>query len=746
MTLLRKTLRTIRANKGQYLGAFIMVFISSMLLVGMTMVANNLGIIFDAFSTTNQLGDAEFFTPAALDIADLESRFDASIEQSSVADVELMPGQTLRIFSANQQVNTHAVISGEDLREGDILIDPLFAAANELHTGDALRIGEKAYRIAGNMVLPNYIYIIRSKEEMINDPKAFGIAVLARPDLERLPGKTDFYAVRFHRRADIHAQELDFKNALLQEGMELAWWESTENNSKVSVVALEVNTLSILSKAVPGMLLTLAIILLGMLLKRMIQREAAVIGTLYALGYRKMELLRHYLFYPVLIGGAGGVLGAIAGAAMVKPMIDFLMMAFTMPVETYHYSGSLFLTGMLLPVIVLGAASTFVISGLLRASPAELMQGVQVSEKSNVIERALNLERFRFTTKFQIRELARTLSRTGFLLFGIIVATSMLLYGLTLQSSLDYMLDEGFAALYNLKHEYVFHDLRTDPPPPGTEQFNAVYVTPQQDRTYSFAIVGALPESTRLRLKDTAGRKLIPDRVIVTKLLADKLRVRAGDEIRVVSSEDLREFTLTIDAIADSAAGEFVFMPLERLNAMLGIPAASYIGIWGDEPLAFPEGTVRSTKSMEAIAAGIRNLISQTGILVYMLTVSAFILGLIIIFLVTGMVIEENRNTISLLKVLGYREKEVNRLILDSSTVVVVLGYLMGVPILLLSVSALMQSLADSMQMSIPARLSGVYMILGFVIVMLTYLAARQLSKKKITRIQMSEALKAGTE
>ncbi len=44
------------------------------------------------------------------------------------------------------------------------------------------------------------------------------------------------------------------------------------------------------------------------------------------------------------------------------------------------------------------------------------------------------------------------------------------------------------------------------------------------------------------------------------------------DEIRVIGDEDLKEYTLTIDAIADSAAGEFMFMPFDQFNAMIDMP------------------------------------------------------------------------------------------------------------------------------------------------------------------------------
>lgn len=746
MTLQRRITRTFRENKAQYLSAFFMVMISSMLFVGMNLVANNLRLVFDTFAENSQLEDAQFAADSELAIADLENQFNARIEQSGVADFEVEPGQTLRIFPANEKLNRYALLEGNALDDNSILLDPLFAKAHDLAAGDSLVVAGQEYTVAGTMVLPNYIYIIRSREELINDPATFGIAVVSQANFAALPGTADFYSIRFANRANIHQQEIAFRNGLLTEGVAITRWDSTENNSKVTYVTLEITTLSTMSTAVPGMLIILSIVLIGILLKRMMQRETAVIGTFYALGYRQTELLRHYLMYPLIVGGTGGILGALLGILIGRLIFSFMLSVFTMPVAAFHYNFIFLTIGILLPVVVLVVTSYFAVVNMLGLSPAELMKGTRVSEKVNIVERAIKLDRFSFGTKFQIREQVRSLSRTGFLLFGIIVATILLLYGMTLQSSLDYMLDEGIAALYNLKYEYVYNDVRTEAPPAGFEPFNGFYVTPQADSSVNFAIIGALPQTTRLRLKDPSGNKLIPDRVIITSLLADKLHIGVGDVLRVTSDDDLKEYSLTIEAVADSAAGEFVFMPLEHLNAMLGMPAISYIGIWGDEVLEFPKGILASSKSMDAVAAGIRNLISQSGVLVYTMIGMSFILGLIIIFLVTGMIIEENRTTISLFKVLGYQPKEINRLILNSNTAVVILGYLLGIPLLLLSVSALMQNLTESMQMTIPVRLNVGFMLVGFVVVFVTYQTALLLSRKKIDRILMGEALKAGTE
>ena len=45
----------------------------------------------------------------------------------------------------------------------------------------------------------------------------------------------------------------------------------------------------------------------------MLKRESVIIGTLYALGYRKKEIMNHYLLYPMVISLEGGILGTMLG-------------------------------------------------------------------------------------------------------------------------------------------------------------------------------------------------------------------------------------------------------------------------------------------------------------------------------------------------------------------------------------------------------------------------------------------------
>ena len=374
------------------------------------------------------------------------------------------------------------------------------------------------------------------------------------------------------------------------------------------------------------------------------------------------------------------------------------------------------------------------------------MKGGKTNNKVNFVERALRLDKLKFATKFQMREQARSISRTVFLLFGIMVATMLLQYGLTMKSSVDYLLNEGISKLYNLKYEYVFNEYRKGAPPEGTEQFNAIYAVMDDETETRFYITGLSETSTRIVLHDLKGNRLAPDKVIVTTPLAQKLGLAVGDKVSFLNYDDGRKYSVTIEEIADTYGGEFIFMPLAKLNAMLGMPKDTYIGIFSDQEMNFSKEDIQSIKSMETIKASFNSLINQMGPMIYGLTVSAFVLGLVIIYIVTGLVVDENKRTISLFKVLGYRKNEINRLILNSNTFIVILGYMLGVPVLVGSINAMYRSLADSLQMVIPAKLNIWYILLGFIVVMLTFELAKLMSRKKINRITMSDALKAGTE
>jgi putative ABC transport system permease protein len=132
--------------------------------------------------------------------------------------------------------------------------------------------------------------------------------------------------------------------------------------------------------------------------------------------------------------------------------------------------------------------------------------------------------------------------------------------------------------------------------------------------------------------------------------------------------------------------------------------------------------------------------------MVVMMTLIACVVGLIIIYLVTSLIIEENKNTISLFKIFGYKRREIRSLVLNSSGFVIIAGFIISIPIMAASMSAMYGYLGAMINLVLPIIISPLYVIICFVAIMLTYQLSKSLCAKKVTAVSMNEALKAGTE
>lgn len=752
MIINHKIIRTMREYRSQYLGSTVLIIVSCLLYTMLNLLAANMLDLTSALAKNYAQEDAAFSTGQKLsDISELESKFNARIEEGEAFDYDVARNKTLRIFSENSKVNIPAIIEGKNLSGNDILVDPAFAKANQLKIGNEIRILAKSFRIAGFMSLPNYIYVLKSENDILNNPSTFGIAVISKEDFAGFNKGNSFYAIKFNSlNGSPDTQAAQFRDYLKSKGIIISQWTDTGENPRVTYVTAKIQGISRISSSIPVAVLLLTCILTGIVIRRLLNREAAIIGTLYAIGYKKREIIDHYMRYPLLIALAGGSTGTILGIVLLKPMLNYMVAYFELPVIFVGYYPGTILISLLLPVFFLSFSGYFVLNGGLRCSPVELMRGGRKKTKVNFIERGLTLDKLKFPTKFKLRQQLRSLSRLIFLLLGVIMATMLLLLGFTAKSSLDNLMQDNLRNTFKFQYEYVYNSLREDQPPAGTEAFAAANFTLKSDNRentkVNFRICGINPGSQFIILRDKTGAGINTDKVIITGPLAERLQVFPGSTIRVINKLDSREYAVTVEQVAETYIGDYIFMPLARYNGMLGLPPGSYTGLWSKDKLDIPANLLYSSESVDetikAFNASLEPIQSTVGVIAFI----SFILGLLVIYVVISLIIEENRENISLMKIFGYRRKEINSLIINSTSPIVVLGYLLGIPLLLASMSRLFRTLTQSVNLTLPVTISYPYILAGFLIVYLTYELSKALSRKKINRIDMGEALKSGRD
>ncbi len=187
-------------------------------------------------------------------------------------------------------------------------------------------------------------------------------------------------------------------------------------------------------------------------------------------------------------------------------------------------------------------------------------------------------------------------------------------------------------------------------------------------------------------------------------------------------------------------------MPIDEFNIKLGLPENSYMGLFSTIKLDIPDEELSGMKSMSELPDALDEFMGQMILMVSLMTIVSGIVALIILYLVTSLIIEENRRTISLFKVFGYRRREIKSMILNSSTFVIVIGFMIGIPVMAASMGAIYGYLGNIINLVIPTIISPLYVLVSFGVIMLTYQLSKLLCSKRVNQVLISETLKAGME
>ena len=120
----------------------------------------------------------------------------------------------------------------------------------------------------------------------------------------------------------------------------------------------------------------------------------------------------------------------------------------------------------------------------------------------------------------------------------------------------------------------------------------------------------------------------------------------------------------------------------------------------------------------------------------------AIILGCIIMVLITNFIIDDNQKQISILKVMGYSEKEVSRMVLTVYFPFVILAYLISIPVTQSAIDFIMSQIAAQLPMAIPTDFTFIQGAIGLGVVLTTYFIAMKCSKFQLDKISLHEVLK----
>lgn len=745
MKLNKRTRKIFAAHKASYLGMLLLMVLSVSCYLGFktatTSITQNV-----ADSRINQkLEDASFSLAIPLtdnEISQLEKEYNASIQKSPAIEVENgYKNAALRLIPAAEKINLPQVYGGTDAKADDeIMVDRYFMAAQKLNFGDTLELYGRRYTITGTFTTPNCLTLTRLDTDFMADGARFGLVLLTPGEFSRLPqadAETE-YSVIFEKD-----NEDDFRRALAKSNW-VTEWTSREANSRITNFDSENPAVVLLSIIAPVFIMVVGSIIMAVVLSRMLKQEYTYIGTLTAMGYRKREIFAHYLRLPAIISAIGSVLGLGLGFLLIEPFAFVTLMEYNVPKPQYIIKPQDIALALLLPIALNLLFCTLSIAKALRLNIVALLKASGGKEKPGFLTRAVPAGRFSFKTRFRLKEITSNIPRSLLMLLGIIAASLFMVTGFLFYSSIDFLLEDSFNDRFGYEYQYFYKQPQTENAAQGEPfMLASFYANAKDGGRVNFTVHGTAQNPEYVKLTDENGNDIDTAKTVVSQSVARRMGWQKGDSVTITSNANLKKDEIIIDDIVNIRQGDFVFMPMQKLNALLEIPENTHIGVYSSAPLGIDITVLSDVLTRQDTTDNILSAVATLRVFLYILGGVAVVVSLVVVYIVTIMLIDENRKNISMLKVMGYQNNAISRLLLSSTSLLVWLGFAISLPVTLRLINRFFDILTSGMFLDFSAKLVWWQGLLSFAFILLVYYATLLLARRKVLNINMAESLKA---
>ena len=610
-------------------------------------------------------------------------------------DTDLSSEATLQVlgYDGEAAINAPLLREGEALAAHDgrgLLLEEQFARANGIEVGDTLRLRldgfEQAFTVRALALSPEYLI---TTKDVSPDPLHYGFAVANMDALSSLPASE--LLVDLAPDADA-----DAVRARIEELYPYALIVDQQANASTQRARNDVEIFRKLSYVFPLLAFGVSSLIVLTTITRLIDGQRTQMGTLGALGYGGGRVARHYLnyaFYPSL---AGALLGLGVGLITLPDMLwDMEAAHFVFPyrlwapVSTAAWCVCGLSVALSCAVCLLAyrKAAREVTAALLRPKPPRVGSRV-------LLERCTGLwRRLGFNTKMVVRNLFRNKLRAAMLLVGILCCNMLIITSLGLEDSVRFFV----GAYYDGTIQY---DLRADlTDEAGTAEsyyrrleagrVEAVMEKtvslrgPQEARTTTLTVVE--PDQQLLYLGE--GRTYTPvcaQGVAVTQKMCQTLGIGVGDEVEIWLPGDDAPVRTQVAQVVYVNVGQGAYMTRTQWET-LGKGAFTPAALLLQAPSAGCEAKLGQMDEVEAIKdpdeqheQNLSILKSLTAIF-NLMSGAALGLAFVICYNMGILNFMEREREYATLKVLGYHQREIKRLMVRENNWITVLGVLLGV-------------------------------------------------------------------
>ena len=699
-------------------------------------------------------------------------KFDYYTEKAKVTTEEKYIYKAIP-YDKSKEINIPYLVEGKfPENSNEITLLPDFIKENNLKIGDRYTIGDKEYKIVGTAFAPDHIYPLISFNSPMFNKKTNTIIYLIEEDFKNFTGILEVsYVAAFNDKTKT-ADMLDIIEMFKDEKDIEVSPLSVARLARVKALEAEISNDRIFAESFLYLLLGISVFIILVITIKRIEDERLQIGVLKALGYNSFSIAISYLVYPVIGALVGGLLGYGVGLVLHLPLTQLFVSFFNLPIDGYIFNIDFLYTCILIPLLVLSILSFIISVFMLRHKPLYLLKEgsnlkVNILNKlTNIITRKLN-----FKTKFRYSLASRSIGKLFIVTltsFCTGLLTVLILIGMNLFSSMIADTFNGFEFDNQITYNKV---LEGD----SNEKDDMIFTNEvvlksvikdevetlikneksdnekKEDEDVKITATGIDKTSKYLDLKDNKENNLLNkldnNTVIINTNISEKYNIFKNDSI-IFNIND-KEYEYKVVGITNSFMGMIAYIDRQQLSQVYGYKNAYDEKYTTDEKynklsnLEKEElDSIVGVFSISELKENMNVMMSAFNSSIYVVIAFASLMALVIITIIANIVVEENKRTISLMKVIGYKNKEISSIVLNIYTPFVIIAYLLSIPAMIEILKAIINVLTKDMSFAIPIEFTLMQGIIGLIAILLAYYIAITISKKTLNKVPLSVALK----
>lgn len=653
--------------------------------------------------------------------------------------------RTLRIFAPRHDVNKMCLMDGEfPAGTDEIAIDRMYAVNNDIEIGDDIKVGDKVYSVCGFVALSDYSTMFQNNNDTMFDATIFGIAVVSNAEFDDLPEKNKTWSYSWMYDDGMPDEENDEKK-LADDLLETVYTQAVMNgitvetyipryqNQAINFAGDDIGSDTNMMKWFEYIVIVILAFIFAVTISNTLTKEASVIGTLRASGYTKGELLIHYISLPVIVTFVASAVGNVLGYSVFKDIGAQLYYAsYSLTKYVTYWNADAFVLTTVVPLIIMIVVNLLVVNSKLKLSPLRFLRHDLSRSKR---KKAVKLPHWKFMTRFKTRVILQNIPGYVVMLIGIYFAQVLLMFGLMLNPMLKHyqndILDNMIA-----DHQYVL-DSQVETANNNAETYCVKTLRTTGDIDDEIMVYGIHSDSKYFPVKLNDGDVLVSDSY------ADKYEIVDGGKLKLKESYTDDTYDLKVTGSVVYPAALAVFVTEGDFREIFDKDEDYFTGYFSNDKLTDIEDHVVSEITKDDMIKVSRQLTKSMGGMFYIVVVFSLVMFMLLVYLLTKLIVEKNTVSISMVKILGYDTKEISKLYLSSTTVMVAVVTLLDILLSYLSIKVIYRAmLIDMLSGWMPIYMAPWIFPLMFVLSFACYLVISLLQMKRIKRIPMDEALK----